>query len=157
LGGQLATYLVDFFYKQTGQTKTLITLASNPCFVANTSWHTAMPADVFSQFKASFLQNPQATLKRFYYLITLGSSQAKQDWFSVQNIANSPTNELLLDGLKMLEQLNLVDNLKNYPGRQLHLFAEQDNVIPCKIVENFKDIATENMGYKLLKGATHAF
>ncbi|MCB5210401.1 hydrolase [Acinetobacter baumannii] len=157
LGGQLATYLVDFFYKQTGQTKTLITLASNPSFVANTSWHTAMPADVFSQFKSSFLQNPQATLKRFYYLITFGSSQAKQDWLSVQNIANPPTNELLLDGLKMLEQLNLVDNLKNYPGRQLHLFAEQDNVIHCKIMENFKDIATENMSYKLIKDATHAF
>ncbi|HFG6922498.1 TPA: hydrolase [Acinetobacter baumannii] len=157
LGGQLATYLVDFFYKQTGQTKTLITLASNPCFVANTLWHTAMPADVFSQFKASFLQNPQATLKRFYYLITLGSSQAKQDWLSVQNIANPPSNKLLLDGLQMLEQLNLVDNLKSYPGRQLHLFAEQDNVIPCKIMENFKDIATENMGYKLLKDATHVF
>ncbi|MDC4882753.1 hydrolase [Acinetobacter baumannii] len=157
LGGQLATYLVDFFYKQTGQTKTLITLASNPCFVANTSWHTAMSADVFSQFNASFLQNPQATLKRFYYLITLGSSQAKQDWFSVQNIANPPSNNLLLEGLQMLEQLNLVDNLKTYSGRQLHLFAEQDNVIPCKIIENFKDIATENMDYKLLKDATHAF
>ncbi|MBT8174227.1 hydrolase [Acinetobacter baumannii] len=157
LGGQLATYLIDFFYKQTGQTKTLITLASNPCFVANTSWHTAMSADVFSQFKASFLQNPQATLKRFYYLITLGSSQAKQDWLSVQNIANPPSNKLLLEGLQMLEQLNLVDNLKTYPGRQLHLFAEQDNVIPCKIMENFKDIATENMSYKLIKDATHAF
>ncbi|MFJ1519933.1 hydrolase [Acinetobacter sp. ABJ_C1_1] len=157
LGGQLATHLVDFFYKQTGQTKTLITLASNPCFVANDNWQTAMPTDVFSQFKASFLQNPQATLKRFYYLITLGSSQAKQDWMSVQNIANPPSNELLIEGLQMLEQLNLVDNLKNYPGLQLHLFAEQDNVIPCKIMENFKDFATENMTYKLLKDATHAF
>lgn len=64
--------------------------------------------------KASFLQNPQATLKRFYYLITLGSSQAKQDWLSVQNIANPPSNKLLLEGLQMLEQLNLVDNLKTY-------------------------------------------
>ncbi|MBP2999652.1 hydrolase [Acinetobacter baumannii] len=154
---ELATYLVDFFYKQTGQTKTLITLASNPCFVATDNWQTAMPTDVFSQFKASFLQNPQATLKRFYYLITLGSSQAKQDWMSVQNIANPPSNELLLAGLQMLEQLNLVDNLKNYLGLQLHLFAEQDNVIPCKIIENFKDFATENMTYKLLKDATHAF
>ena len=157
LGGQLATQLVDILYKQTGQTKTLITLASNPCFVAHDNWQTAMPADVFSQFKASFLQNPQATLKRFYYLITLGSSQAKQDWMSVQNIANPPAQEILVDGLKMLEQLNLVDNLKNYSGLQLHLFAEQDNVIPCKIIENFKDFATENMTYKLLKDATHAF
>ncbi|HAI53506.1 MAG TPA: hydrolase, partial [Acinetobacter nosocomialis] len=83
--------------------------------------------------------------------------QAKQDWMSVQNIANPPAKEILVDGLKMLEQLNLVDNLKNYPGLQLHLFAEQDNVIPCKIIENFKDFATENMTYKLLKDATHAF
>ncbi len=157
LGGQLATQLVDIFYKQTGQTKTLITLASNPCFVANDNWQTAMSTDVFSQFKASFLQNSQATLKRFYYLITLGSSQAKKDWISVQNIASPPSNELLLEGLQMLEQLNLVSNVKNYLGPQLHLFAEQDNVIPCKIMENFKDIATKNMSYKLLKDATHAF
>ena len=63
-----------------------------------------MPADVFSQFKGSFLQNPQATLKRFYYLITLGSSQAKQDWMSVQNIANPTAQEILVDGLKKLKK-----------------------------------------------------
>lgn len=152
LGGQLATQLVNTFYEQTEQTKTLITLASNPCFVAHTDWQTAMPADVFSKFKASFFQNPQATLKRFYYLITLGSSQAKQDWVSIQNIANPPSSELLSEGLQMLEQLNLVNNLKNYLGPQLHVFAEQDNVIPCKIIENFKDIVTENMTYKVLEG-----
>ncbi|MGE8600641.1 MAG: hydrolase [Acinetobacter calcoaceticus] len=157
LGGQLATHLVDSFYKSTGLTKTLITLASNPCFVANTNWQTAMPADVFSQFKASFLQNQQATLKRFYYLITQGSAQAKKDWLNMQNIANPPPYELLLQGLEMLEHLNLVDNLKNYSGPQLHLFAEQDGVIPCKIEENFAHIATEKMKYKVLNEATHAF
>lgn len=157
LGGQLATHLVDSFYNSTGLTKTLITLASNPCFVANRVWQTAMPSDVFSQFKASFLQNQQATLKRFYYLITQGSAQAKKDWLNMQNISNPPPYELLLQGLEMLEHLNLVDNLKNYSGPQLHLFAEQDGVIPCKIIENFKDIATKNMSYKLLKDATHSF
>lgn len=157
LGGQLATHLVDSFYKSTGLTKTLITLASNPCFVANTNWQTAMPADVFSQFKASFLQNQQVTLKRFYYLITQGSAQAKKDWLNMQNIANPPPYELLLQGLEMLEHLNLVDNLKNYSGPQLHLFAEQDGVIPCKIEENFAHITTEKMKYKVLNEATHAF
>ncbi len=157
LGGQLAAYLVDSFYKSTGLTKTLITLASNPCFVANTNWQTAMPADVFSQFKASFLQNQQVTLKRFYYLITQGSAQAKKDWLNMQNIANPPPYELLLQGLEMLEHLNLVDNLKNYSGPQLHLFAEQDGVIPCKIEENFAHIATKKMKYKVLNEATHAF
>lgn len=157
LGGQLATHLVDSFYKSTGLTKTLITLASNPCFVANTNWQTAMPADVFSQFKTSFLQNQQATLKRFYYLITQGSAQAKKDWLNMQNIANPPSYELLLQGLEMLEHLNLVDNLKKYSGPQLHLFAEQDGVIPCKIEENFAHITTEKMKYKVLNEATHAF
>ncbi|WP_335974549.1 alpha/beta fold hydrolase [Acinetobacter calcoaceticus] len=157
LGGQLATHLVDSFYKSTDLTKTLITLASNPCFVANNMWQTAMPADVFDLFKQSFLQNPEATLKRFYYLITQGSVQAKKDWLSMQNIANPPPYELLLQGLEMLEHLNLVDNLKNYSGPQLHLFAEQDGVIPCKIEENFAHIATEKMKYKVLNEATHAF
>ncbi|USP42417.1 hydrolase [Acinetobacter sp. XS-4] len=157
LGGQLATQLVDILYKQTGQTKTLITLASNPCFVANDNWQTAMPNEVFSQFKDSFLRNQQATLKRFYYLITQGSAQAKQDWLNMQNIANPPSYELLLQGLEMLEHLNLVDNLKKYSGPQLHLFAEQDGVIPCKIEENFAHIATEKIEYKVLNDATHAF
>lgn len=157
LGGQLATHLVDSFYKSTGLTKTLITLASNPCFVANNTWQTAMPADVFDLFKQSFLQNPEATLKRFYYLITQGLVQTKKDWLNMQNIANPPPYELLLQGLEMLEHLNLVDNLKNYSGPQLHLFAEQDGVIPCKIEENFAHIATEKMKYKVLNEATHAF
>lgn len=157
LGGQLATILVEHFYQSTGKAKTLITLASNPCFVANDSWHTAMPSQVFKRFKQSFTQDPQATLKRFCYLITQGSAQAKQDWLTLQNLINDQPQELLLQGLEMLEQLNLVDNLKNYPGLQLHLLAEQDGVIPCKIELNFQNIATEKIKYKLLKDATHAF
>ena len=70
-----------------------------------------MPTDVLVNLKRLFTE-PASHFKAFYYLITLGSSQAKQDWMSVQNIANPPSNELLLAGLQMLEQLNLVDNLK---------------------------------------------
>ena len=55
---------------------------------------------------------PASHFKAFYYLITLGSSQAKQDWIGMQNIANPPSSELLSEGLQMLEQLNLVNNLK---------------------------------------------
>ncbi len=67
LGGQLATQLVNTFYEQTGQTKTLITLASNPCFVTNDNWQTAMSADVFSQFKTSFTK-PASHFKAFLLL-----------------------------------------------------------------------------------------
>ncbi|MBC6677301.1 MAG: hydrolase, partial [Acinetobacter sp.] len=42
LGGQLATLLVEAVEQQYQQQKVLITLASNPCFVAHENWPTAM-------------------------------------------------------------------------------------------------------------------
>jgi len=65
LGGQLATILVDQVSKQFNEQKVLVTLASNPCFVANVEWQTAMPQAAFQGFKQSFEQDAIATLKKF--------------------------------------------------------------------------------------------
>ena len=56
LGGQLATILVNQIQQQYAEQKVLITLASNPCFVAQADWMTAMPVESFMQFKQSFEQ-----------------------------------------------------------------------------------------------------
>lgn len=63
LGGQLATVLVDQIQKQHGLEKVLITLGSNPCFVANDTWPMAMDQSTFQQFKQSFEQDAISTLK----------------------------------------------------------------------------------------------
>ena len=65
LGGQLASLLVDEIEQHYAEQKILITLASNPCFVANDTWQTAMPPQTFQVFKQSFEQDAVATLKKF--------------------------------------------------------------------------------------------
>ena len=61
LGGQLATILVDQIEQQYTEQKILITLGSNPCFVANEEWPMAMDQPTFLQFKQSFEQDAIST------------------------------------------------------------------------------------------------
>ena len=146
LGGQLATKLIQQIEEKTGQLKTLITVASNPCFIANDKWNVGMENSTFSSFKSSFKTDPLMTLKRFCYLVTQGRANAKQDWQKLQNSVNDDDLVLKSYGLEMLEHFNHVDILKNYSGHQLHVFAEDDGLIPYKITENMR-----NLGAKFLK------
>ncbi len=67
LGGELATILVDAIQKQYQQKKVLITLGSNPCFVANQDWSAAMDQVSFQHFKQSFQQDAIATFKKVWF------------------------------------------------------------------------------------------
>ncbi|MHA3052139.1 alpha/beta fold hydrolase [Acinetobacter sp. ANC 4640] len=157
LGGQLALLLIDAYQQLAGQQKTLINLASNPCFVAQENWSCAMPETEFSQFFQAFQQNPQATLKRFYLNICRGDAQAKQHWLSLQNTANPPENALLLQGLIMLQDLNLVDKWLQYANSAYFVFAEQDAVVPCQIVQKVPDFSAKAAHIKMLPELSHAF
>ena len=86
LGGQLATLLVDHIQQQFDEQKILITLASNPCFVAQSDWSTAMPVETFIQFKQSFEQDSISTLKRFGLLVCQGTNSAKKDFVTMQKL-----------------------------------------------------------------------
>lgn len=146
LGGQLATKLVKHIHEQTGQLKALITLASNPCFIANASWEIGMENSTFLSFKDAFEKDPLMTLKRFCYLVTQGRVNAKQDWQKLQNSINDDDLVLKSYGLDMLERFNNVDILKSYQGNQLHVFAEGDGLVSHKIVDNYR-----KLGAKFLK------
>lgn len=157
LGGQLALLLVDVYQQLTGQHKTLINLASNPCFVAQENWPCAMPETEFSQFFQAFQQHPQATLKRFYLNICRGDAQAKQHWLNLQNSANPPDHALLMQGLIMLRDLNLADKWLEFANSAYFIFAEQDAVIPCQILQKAPDIAVEAAHIVMLENLSHAF
>ena len=60
-------------------------------------------------------------------------------------------------GLQLLEQLNLVKLYKNYQGRQLHLFAEQDALVPCQVMQIIQDLAAKNLSAISVEGASHGF
>ena len=157
LGGQLATILVNQIQQQYAEQKVLITLASNPCFVAQADWMTAMPVETFMQFKQSFEQDAITTLKRFGLLVCQGASSAKKDFVAMQKLIRPQPIALLRDGLQLLEQLNLVEIYKNYQGRQLHVFAEYDALVPYQVMQKTKDLAANNSSIVSVKGASHGF
>ena len=157
LGGQLATILVNQIQQQYAEQKVLITLASNPCFVAQADWMTAMPVETFMQFKQSFEQDAITTLKRFGLLVCQGTSSAKKDFVAMQKLIRPQQIALLRQGLKLLEQLNLVEMYKNYQGHQLHVFAEHDALVPYQVMQKTKDLAANNSSIVSVEGASHGF
>lgn len=156
LGGQLATILINQI-QQYAEQKVLITLASNPCFVAQADWMTAMPVESFMQFKQSFEQDAITTLKRFGLLVCQGASSAKKDFIAMQKLIRPQPIALLRDGLQLLEQLNLVELYENYQGRQLHVFAEYDALVPHQVMQKTKDLAANNSSIVSVEGASHGF
>ena len=157
LGGQLATLLANQIQKKYAEQKVLITLASNPCFVAHADWTTAMPVETFMQFKQSFEQDAISTLKRFGLLVCQGASSAKKDFVAMQKLIRPQPIALLRQGLQLLEQLNLVELYENYQGRQLHVFAEHDALVPYQVVQKTKDLAASNLSVVSIDGASHGF
>ncbi|MGE8558166.1 hydrolase [Acinetobacter sp.] len=156
LGGQLATVLVDQIQKQCGLEKVLITLGSNPCFVANETWPAAMSKPTFQQFKQSFEQDAIATLKKFGYMVCQGTETTKADFITLQSLIQAQNLETLREGLNCLEQLKNVDILRNYPGHQYHLFAKQDFLVSYKVQRNFQKFNAKFLATELVSGS-HGF
>lgn len=157
LGGQLATLLVHQIEKQYAEQKILITLASNPCFVAQADWMTAMSLETFTQFKQSFEQDAITTLKRFGLLVCQGAGSAKKDFLAMQTLIRPQPIALLKQGLLMLEQLNLVEMYENYQGDQLHVVAEHDALVPYQIMQNIQHLAAKRLSVVSIDGASHGF
>lgn len=153
LGGQLATLLADQISKQYGEHKVLITLASNPCFVANEKWQTAMDQSTFLAFKQSFKDDAISTLKKFGYMVCQGTENTKQDFMKLQSLIQAQNLELLNAGLNCLEQLNNVDILNNYAGHQYHIFAKQDYLVSYKVSRNFLKFTAKFLEIELISGS----
>ena len=156
LGGQLAALLADQVAKQYSEHKVLITLASNPCFAANAEWQDAMDQPAFQSFKQSFEQDAVSTLKKFGYMVCQGTPSTKQDFLTLQSLIQAQNLELLKQGMNCLEQLSTADILKNYSGRQYHVFAQQDCLVSSKVEAKLQDFGAKLLETELLSGS-HGF
>src|SRR5690606_3599051 len=126
LGGQLAALLVDQIEQQYAQRKVLITLASNPCFVANESWKTAMAQATFQQFKQSFEQDAMGTLRKFAEMVCQGVETTKADFITLQSVIQPQQTRLLKQSLNLLGLFNAAEILKKYQAEPYQWLAQQD-------------------------------
>ncbi|MGN0937315.1 YqiA/YcfP family alpha/beta fold hydrolase [Acinetobacter amyesii] len=156
LGGQLATILVDEIQKKYQQQKVLITLGSNPSFVAHEKWSAAMDQATFQSFKQSFEQDTISTLKKFGYMVCQGTDSTKQDFIILQSLIQAQNLDVLRAGLNCLEKLNNVSILKNYTGHQYHIFAKQDYLVSYKVERLLRNLAVKFLETELVSGS-HGF
>src|SRR3546814_14418273 len=82
----------------------LLTLASNPSFVAHEQWPSAMAGETFDGFLAGCAADPRQTLKRFSLLCAQGGSDPRG--LSRLLLAGAPITspDVLMAGLELLAQ-----------------------------------------------------
>ena len=156
LGGQLALLLVHEIYQKTQLAKPVICCMSNPCFVANDLWPQAMPYMQYQQFQKSVLKNPLQAMQRFCALVTLGSSAPRERAkYLQQQILNI---DLIYQArhLYLLEQLNLVNIFKSYPGKMLFVFSRNDMLVPYQLSQESELLAACNLNLVSIDAAHDA-
>ncbi|MHA3738638.1 alpha/beta fold hydrolase [Pseudomonas sp. Eth.TT006] len=153
LGGMLASELAA---RRGERCCGLLTLASNPCFVAHEQWPSAMPGETFDAFLAGCMADPKTTLKRFTLLCAQGAQDPRGLSRLMLGGAPNMAPAALMAGLELLAQLDTRVALQAFRGPQLHLFAGQDGLVPAEAAgELFRLLPDIEIG--LIEQASHAF
>lgn len=153
LGGMLASELAA---RRGEHCCGLLTLASNPSFVAHEQWPSAMPAETFDAFLAGCNADPRQTLKRFSLLCAQGAQDPRGVSRLLLGGAPNTSPAALMAGLELLAQIDTRNALQVFRGPQLHLFAGLDGLVPAEAAgELFALLADVEVG--LIEQASHAF
>lgn len=157
VGGQLATLLAE---RAPQRVSALVTLCSNPRFVAADNWP-GMAPDAFAEFSQLYQQKPGKALQRFDVLQSL-NGQLRDRRSLLNEIAGlrgqpEPGDQLAF-GLTWLANLDLVDVLPRLAPAQLHLLGAEDSLVPVALAEQLRAVPTGRRGslqVEVMPGASH--
>lgn len=152
LGGLLAAELA---HRHPERVTALITLCSNPKFVAAADWP-GMDAGVFAGFADAVQAHPAAALKRFDTLQVAGARQPRGLLRQLQALGRGPASGELLTGLLWLETLDLRNTLPALAQPQLHLLAGEDALVPPGVAPRMAALSAQApLPVSVLPGASH--
>ena len=153
LGGMLASELAAL---RGERCRGLLTLASNPSFVARPDWPHGMPEDTFGTFLDGCRSHTQVTLKRFRTLCSDGAQQPRT-LLRQLGVGVPETDPLYLaTGLEVLAKLDTREALQAYAGPQLHLFAGSDALVPAEAAKALSELLPD-VEVGLVEDSSHAF
>lgn len=153
LGGMLASELAAL---RGERCRGLLTLASNPCFVAGSDWPFGMHEATFDAFVEGCRLQPENTLKRFALLCTQGASEARALARQLQVAAPRQAPEVLLAGLEVLGNFDGRSAIQRFAGPQLHLLAGADALVPAEVAGELLALQPD-IEVGLIEGVSHAF
>jgi len=155
LGGLVATGLA---IRLPQKIQRLVTVASNPCFVANESWKFGMQAQTLESFIDYLEEDYEGTLIRFLGIQTMGSATQKEDIKKLKDavfLHGQPSKKALRGGLQILHDMNIIDQLSLLNMPILRLYGRLDSLVPAKVAQ---DVAAHmpNSQSKVYRRAAHA-
>ena len=162
LGGVIATLLAQKM-SATGcesaaklkrhELTALITIASNPCFVAQNDWVTAMPNFMFEQFQTNLINDKQKALARFFLLQVQKGRVSKEILKTLKAVASEENPADLQHSLSLLNiDTRAVLATLNTPS--YHVFGEFDQLIPAAITSELEKLSPF-ITTKIINGAGH--
>lgn len=119
----------------------LITVATNPRFVASESWPQAVPESVLTHFRSLFAEDWQGTLIRFLALQCKDAVTMKEDIRILKDIVfhhGLPATKALRCGLEILQEVDLCAAYRQLQMPVLHVLGENDNLVPVAVQEDLK-------------------
>ncbi len=164
LGGMLATRLAARIPQRVHG---LVTLASNLQFVESEDWPLAMSREDFSAFVQGFDSSPNVTLKRFAGLMSKGDQCERKLLKNLRQHCADSWNQSLHNGdeklvqhqwaetLQWLAQLNNSEHFSRLTVPGLHLFADNDALVPSTIAESLHEL-NSSQSVKTISDSSHA-
>ncbi|MFC6669644.1 alpha/beta fold hydrolase [Marinobacterium aestuariivivens] len=111
----------------------LVTVASNPCFVARDGWSCAMPPETFDDFVRRLAVDPGRTLASFALLQTQGAEGGREALRLLKSLIGTLEPTALALALKLLAEDGR-QTLASLPQPMLHIFGSEDRLVPAALV-----------------------
>lgn len=140
LGGMVAASVAQQYPERIAA---LVTVATNPKFVASEDWPHAIALPVIEHFRALFAEDWQGTLVRFLALQCKDSVTMKDDIRHLKEIVfhqGLPATKALRCGLEILQQVDLRYLYRELTVPTLHVLGERDNLVPVAVQEGVKTL-----------------
>lgn len=161
LGGQFALRAaLDHPHAVRG----VVLVASSPRFVSGEDWPHGVGPDLFRDFGAALERDFRGTLEGFLALESLGSASAQDDLRNLKGHAferGEPAPRALQEGLRLLDRLDLRDELPQLKVPSLWISGRRDRLVPAgampsaaKLAHAARSVVIANAGHAPFLGAT---
>ena len=133
----------------------MMLVASNPCFQQREGWPTAMPPQQLTQFADGLKADWRKTVQRFLALQFLGTDVPKARLRALQDevMFSPPEVHALMDGLVLLQSLDLREALRQACQPIEVVLGERDRLVPLALENFFQQL---NVRVHVVADAGHA-
>lgn len=148
LGGAIA---LDLAAQAPESVRGVITLATNPCFVAQPNWP-GMESEQFEAFLQAYQQNPAKTLQRFASLQISGAQDSRAQLRELKSHLLEP--QTVLSDLLELLAVDRRELVKGLTVPLVSLLATEDALVPARVAQNLASLGA-NVRAEIICQASH--